>query len=80
MSLYVRIVDDEALDTVVEACRALIESRFEDEDHQGAAAMLLADGSIVTGTAPEAVNPSVEVCHEIEPYCAAYRLDQHIVA
>lgn len=42
--------------------------------------MLLDDGTILTGTAPEAFNPSVEVCHETEPYCGAYRLDQRIVA
>ncbi|BAG30545.1 hypothetical protein KRH_21980 [Kocuria rhizophila DC2201] len=42
--------------------------------------MLLADGAVLTGTAPDAVNPAVEVCHEIEPYAAAFRLDQEIVA
>ena len=42
--------------------------------------MLLADGTVLTGTAPDAVNPAVEVCHEIEPYAAAFRLDQEIVA
>lgn len=42
--------------------------------------MLLQDGTILTGTAPDAFNPSVEVCHEIEPYCGAYRLNQRIVA
>ena len=42
--------------------------------------MLLADGAILTGTAPDAVNPAVEVCHEIEPYAAAFRLEQEIVA
>lgn len=42
--------------------------------------MLLADGTIVTGTSPEAINPSVQVCHEIEPFCAAYRLDQPVTA
>jgi cytidine deaminase len=42
--------------------------------------MLLADGTILTGTAPDAFNPSVEVCHEIEPYCGAHRLNQRIVA
>jgi len=41
--------------------------------------MLLADGTILTGTARDAVNPSVNVCHEIEPYCGAYRLDQPVV-
>lgn len=78
--MYFRLVDDKALEAVIRACRALIESRFERDDHRGAAAMLLADGTILTGTSPEAINPSVEVCHEIEPYCAAYRLDQPIVA
>ncbi len=42
--------------------------------------MLLDDGSILTGTSPSAVNPSVEVCHEIEPYCGAYRLGRQVVA
>ncbi len=42
--------------------------------------MLLDDGTILTGTAPDAVNPSVEVCHEVEPYCAAFRLGRSIVA
>lgn len=42
--------------------------------------MLLDDGTVLTGTAPDAVNPAVEVCHEIEPYAAAFRLDEEIVA
>ena len=42
--------------------------------------MLLADGTILTGTSPDAANSSVEVCHEIEPYCGAFRLGQSIVA
>jgi len=42
--------------------------------------MLLDDGTILTGTAPDAMNPSVEVCHETEPYCAAFRLGRSIVA
>ena len=42
--------------------------------------MLLDDGTILTGTAPDVINPSVEVCHETEPYCAAFRLGRHIVA
>ena len=36
--------------------------------------MLLGNGIILTGTSPDALNPSVEVCHEIEPYCGAFRL------
>lgn len=42
--------------------------------------MLLGDGTILTGTSPDAINPSVEVCHEIEPYCGAFRLGQSVVA
>lgn len=68
------------LDRVVDACRSLIEQRFAIDVHAGAAAMLLADGTVLTGTAPAAINPSVEVCHETEPYCAAFRLNQPIVA
>jgi len=65
---------------VVDACRTLIGSRFLDDSERGAAAMLLADGTILTGTSPDAANSSVEVCHEIEPYCGAFRLGQSIVA
>ncbi|GAB3766823.1 cytidine deaminase [Microlunatus parietis] len=72
--------DPAALEATVTACRELIERRFPDGDHQGAAAVLLGDGTILTGTSPDFVNPSTEVCHELEPYCAAYRLDQRIVA
>lgn len=72
--------DAAALDATVAACRALIDGRYRDDDDRGAAAMLLADGTILTGTAPPAVNPAVQVCHELEPYCAAYRLDQRILA
>jgi cytidine deaminase len=65
---------------VVDACRALIRDRFDDDDPHGAAAMLLDDGTILTGTSPDAVNPSVDLCHETEPYCAAFRLGRSIVA
>jgi cytidine deaminase len=58
----------------------LIEERFPDDGPGGAAAMLLDDGSIVTGTAPVAVNPAVQVCHETEPYLAAFRRGSEIVA
>jgi cytidine deaminase len=68
------------LDQLITACRELIAARFPEDDDQGAAAMLLDNGQILTGTAPEAANPSVEVCHEIEPFCAAYRLGRVIVA
>ena len=42
--------------------------------------MLLADGTVLTGTAPDALNRSVEVCHEVGPYCEAFRLAQPVVA
>jgi cytidine deaminase len=75
------LVEKGDLAAAVAACRSLIRDRFGDDDHdRGAAAMLLDDGTIVTGTAPDAVNPSVEVCHETEPYCAAFRLARRIVA
>ena len=65
---------------MVDACRTLIDGRFPDGSERGAAAMLLSDGTILTGTSPDAANSSVEVCHEIEPYCGAFRLGQSIVA
>ncbi|MGH8965726.1 MAG: cytidine deaminase [Actinomycetes bacterium] len=69
----------EALAATVEACRNLIESRFPAEP-RGAAAVLLGDGTILTGTSPDFLNSSTDLCHEAEPYCAAFRLDQPIVA
>lgn len=71
---------DHGLSALADACRALIAERFPVDGDAGAAAMLLADGTVLTGTAPRAVNPAVEVCHEIEPYCGAFRLGQPIVA
>lgn len=73
-------VDDQKLDETAAACKELISTRFPDDEDRGAAAMLLADGTILTGTAPDAINPSVEVCHEIEPYCGAFRLGRPVVA
>jgi cytidine deaminase len=71
---------ESALTATVEACRELIAARFPEPSHKGAAAMLLADGTVLTGTAPDATNPSVEVCHEVGPYCEAFRLAQPVVA
>ncbi len=73
-------MDKADLDALLDACRALIDTRFDDDDHHGAAAMLLDDGTILTGTAPDAINSSVEVCHETEPYCAAFRLGRRVLA
>ena len=76
----IALVDEADLSAAVDACRSLLRDRFHDDDHHGAAAMLLDDGTILTGTAPDVINPSVEVCHETEPYCAAFRLGRAIVA
>ena len=73
-------VDSTTLQATVVACRTLIAERFPDGSSRGAAAMLLDDGSVVTGTSPDTVNASVEVCHEVEPYCAAFRLGRRIQA
>jgi cytidine deaminase len=73
-------MDAAALDATVAACSRLIVERFGELADHGAAAMLLDDGTILTGTAPDAVNPSVELCHEVEPYCAAHRLGRRVVA
>jgi cytidine deaminase len=76
----IAVVDKADLGAVVDVCRSLIRDRFHDDNHHGAAAMLLDDGTIVTGTAPDAINPSVEVCHETEPCCVAFRLGRRILA
>jgi cytidine deaminase len=73
-------VDEADLSATVDACRSLIRERFHDDDHHGAAAVLLDDATILTGTAPDAINAAVAVCHEIEPYCAAFRLGRSVVA
>lgn len=73
-------MDGEELDRAVNACQDLIAQRFPGGGERGAAAMLLADGTILTGTAPDAVNPAVEVCHEIEPSAGAFRPNQKIMA
>lgn len=55
-------MDDTALTALLDACRQLIATRFRDDDHHGAATMLLDDRTILTGTASTAMNPSAEVC------------------
>ena len=42
--------------------------------------MVLCRSTIVTGMSPRVDNQSVALCHETEPYCAAYRLGQPIAA
>src|SRR5699024_7896728 len=61
-------------------CRGLIEDRFNGSSDHGAAAVLLGNGSILTGTSPDVPHPGTELCHEPEPYLAAFRLGQPILA
>lgn len=63
----------------LDTCRSLIRDRFGADDDRGAAAILLDDRAIVTGTAPEALNSSVQACHEIDSYCAAFRLGRSVL-
>jgi cytidine deaminase len=63
----IAVVDKADLGAVVDACRSLICDRFHDDNHHGAAAMLLDDGTIVTGTAPDAINPSVRFATRLSP-------------
>ena len=72
-------MDSRALDALVAACRGLLEQRPRGEA-VGAAAMLTGSGMILLGSAPDALNPAVELCHVTEPYCAAHRLGESIVA
>ena len=73
-------MDSELLDAAIMACRTLISTRFPDASEHGAAAMVLCRSTIVTGMSPRVDNQSVALCHETEPYCAAYRLGQPIAA
>ncbi|WP_250738962.1 cytidine deaminase [Actinomyces sp. 186855] len=68
------------LERLVAECRTLIESRFPGGAEEGAAAVLLDDGSVLMGTSPHFVNPATALCHEAEPYCAAYRLGRGVTA
>lgn len=79
-SSYSKTPTTAELERVVATCRELIEMRFGGEPDSGAAAVLLGDGSILTGTSPDFPNPSTAVCHETEPYLAAFRLNQPIRA
>ncbi|MER7556113.1 cytidine deaminase [Nocardioides sp. NPDC126508] len=70
----------ESLESTLAECRNLIAARFGADESRGAAAVLLDDGTILTGTSPDFLNSSTTLCHEAEPYCAAFRLDRKILA
>lgn len=73
------VTSPDLLDATAAACRALIGTRFPGTDSRGAAAVLLDDGTILTGTSPDFLNSSTTLCHEAEPSCAAYRLDRRVL-
>ncbi|WP_298180798.1 cytidine deaminase [Saccharomonospora sp.] len=65
---------------LVAAATELLDDRFPGESEAGAAAMVLDDGTVLTSTAPPALNPAVELCHEVGALCEAYRLGRTVVA
>ncbi len=65
---------------LVEAAKSFVQSRFPNELEAGAAAIYTEDGQLLISTAPEAVNPSVELCHEAGAMCEAYKLNKKITA
>jgi cytidine deaminase len=67
-------------DDLIAAAVALVGQRFGTTQWAGAAAMRLDDGSIVTSTAPDAVNDAVALCHETGALCEAYKLGRSVVA
>lgn len=70
---------DDQLDQLIREVKDLARERFP-EGNEGAAGMLLPDGTVLTSTAPAAFNPSVEICHETGAYCEAYKQGKTIVA
>lgn len=68
------------LEATARECRLLIATRFPAGEPRGAAAVLLDDGVVLTGSSPDFLNAGATLCHEVEPYCAAFRLDRRIVA
>ena len=70
---------DDQLRELIDRVQALARERFPEGD-EGAAGVLLSDGSVLTSTAPAALNASVELCHETGAFCEAYKLDRRIVA
>jgi cytidine deaminase len=69
-------VDQNLFDSVV----AFIEKRFGKNSDEGAAGIYTESGKILISTAPETLNESVSVCHEIGAFCEAYKLNEKILA
>jgi cytidine deaminase len=69
-------LDQNLVDTAI----AFVNQRFPTEPWAGAAAMYSADGKMLISTAPECVNESVGLCHEIGAICEAHKLNQKVTA
>jgi cytidine deaminase len=54
--------------------------RWPDASAAVAAAVYLADGSILTGVALDNFNPAMTLCAETGPICEAYSLGQNVIA
>ncbi len=65
---------------LVDAAISFVQSRFTNEAWMGAAAMYTEDGQLLISTAPEAVNASVEICHETGAICEAHKLNKRVTA
>lgn len=65
---------------LVSAAIDFVNGRFPSEPWAGAAAMYTDSGQILISTAPEVVNASVELCHEVGAICEATKLNQKITA
>ncbi len=67
-------------DRLVRAAIDFVERRFPNEEWAGAAALYTEDGQILISTAPAALNPSVELCHEVGAICEAHKLGKTVTA
>jgi cytidine deaminase len=68
---------------LVNAAISLIRNRFGaviDGAPGGAAALRLADGTVLTSVAPNAPNAAVALCHEVGAICEAHKLGGRVVA
>ena len=69
-------VDRELVDLAIE----LIRERFGDNEGEGAAALRLDDGTVLTSVGPPAPNAAVQLCHETGAICEAFKVGRAVVA
>lgn len=65
---------------LVAAAIDLVRTRFPGAPQAGAAALRLADGTVLTSTAPEFPNSAVQLCHETGAICEAHKLGVPVTA